>query len=181
MNAKLVTLGSATAVAVLLSLFVLADDEREWLFPGRDVEVVANPEYEAECGACHYAYQPGLLPARSWEALMAGLDNHFGDNAGLDSALAERITAYLTGRAADASEARLSRRIMRSLGASDAPLRISDVPTIAREHEEIPVGLHRENPDVGSLSNCSACHRRAADGLYNEHTVNVPGYGEWDD
>ncbi len=180
MNAKLVTLGSAAALAVL-SLFVLADDEREWFVRGPDVEAVVNPDYEAECGACHFAYQPGLLPARSWEALMAGLDEHFGDNAELDSALAGRITAYLTGHAADASEAPLSKRIIRSLGASGTPLRISGLPTIAREHNELPARLHRNNPDVGSLSNCPACHRRAADGIYNEHTVNVPGYGEWDD
>jgi hypothetical protein len=34
-----------------------------------------------ECGECHMAYQPGLLPAASWNRIMDGLADHFGENA----------------------------------------------------------------------------------------------------
>ena len=27
-----------------------------------------NTAYQKECGACHYAFNPGLLPASSWAA-----------------------------------------------------------------------------------------------------------------
>jgi mono/diheme cytochrome c family protein len=34
------------------------------------------PLYKQECAACHMAYPPGLLPARSWTRIMSGLDKH---------------------------------------------------------------------------------------------------------
>ncbi|MDH5218993.1 MAG: diheme cytochrome c, partial [Gammaproteobacteria bacterium] len=49
----------------------------------RDVAVVTDSLYKEECSACHMAYQPGLLPARSWEKMMDNLADHFGENAEL--------------------------------------------------------------------------------------------------
>src|SRR4051812_22331997 len=62
---------------------------------------IARAAWKKECGACHMAFQPELLPARSWTALMAGLDNHFGENASLDAATSQAILAYLQAHAAD--------------------------------------------------------------------------------
>lgn len=31
----------------------------------------------AECGDCHFAFPPVLLPARSWKKLMGNLKDHF--------------------------------------------------------------------------------------------------------
>src|SRR4051794_36311846 len=55
-----------------------------------------------ECGACHMVFQPELLPARSWTALMGGLANHFGENAALDADTTRDILGYLQAHAADA-------------------------------------------------------------------------------
>ena len=33
-----------------------------------------NQTYKEECGACHFAYQPELLPSGSWEKVLAGLE-----------------------------------------------------------------------------------------------------------
>jgi hypothetical protein len=35
----------------------------------KEVKPVTDKTYRAECGDCHFAYQPGLLPAQSWEKL----------------------------------------------------------------------------------------------------------------
>jgi Dihaem cytochrome c len=43
---------------------------------GGFVEPASNPTYVNECGACHFTYLPGLLPARSWRALMARANDH---------------------------------------------------------------------------------------------------------
>ena len=56
-----------------------------------DVAPVANAKYKEECGSCHFAYQPGLLPARSWEKIMGNLENHFNENAELDQETQSRI------------------------------------------------------------------------------------------
>ena len=45
---------------------------------------VNNPTYKEECGACHFAYQPELLPSGSWEKILAGHENHFGEGIELD-------------------------------------------------------------------------------------------------
>ncbi len=39
-----------------------------------------NPLYSEECGACHLAYPPSLLPQASWRGIMDGLADHFGED-----------------------------------------------------------------------------------------------------
>ena len=48
---------------------------------GPKLPQATNAAWKAECGSCHAAYPPGLLPAPSWRAVMAGLDRHFGTDA----------------------------------------------------------------------------------------------------
>jgi hypothetical protein len=61
------------------------------------------------------------------------------------------------------------------------PLRISELRYIQGKHDELPARLVRGNPEVASLGSCSACHTRAAAGVFDEHSVRIPGYGNWDD
>ncbi len=159
---------------------VMADDDRGWASRGPDVSPVSNKRYESECGACHFAYQPGLLPAQSWKKLMGSLADHFGENAELDSETQDQLTTYLVEGSAERSETRRSAKILRSLGA-ESPLRITDVPYIRYKHNEIPTRLIRGNPDVRSLSHCAACHTRAVKGSYAEREIHIPGVGRWDD
>lgn len=148
---------------------------------GRDVAAVDNSLYQQECGACHFAYQPGLLPARSWQRLMAGLDEHFGDNAELDAAETAAILVWLQATAADQSAYHRSRSITASIAAGEAPLRITATRYFQRKHDELPARLVSGNPEVGSFSACQACHRNAEQGRFNEHEVRIAGYGRWED
>ena len=135
--------------------------------------------YRNECGSCHMAYQPGLLPAYSWEHLMFGLDNHFGENAELEDPERKAILGYLLDHAAGRSNYRVSNKMLR--GIRGVPQRISELPYFVHEHREIPPRLVSGNPKVRSFSNCNACHTRAGDGSYDEHQVNIPGYGRYED
>lgn len=45
---------------------------------------VNNPTYKEECGACHFVYQPELLPSASWMNILDQLDDHFGEEIELD-------------------------------------------------------------------------------------------------
>jgi len=137
--------------------------------------------YKEECASCHMAYPSQLLPARSWTRILDSLDHHFGDNASLDPDTLKTLKAYLQANSADTAESRRARRIMRSLPADETPLRISEIPSIRREHREIPRRYITGNPRVKSLSNCVACHAGAEQGHFNEDTVKIPGYGRWDD
>ncbi len=152
-----------------------------WREARLDVAPVTDPSYRNECGSCHMAYPPGLLPGRSWNRLMDGLADHFGDNAELDAATAAKVRAYLTANAADKSNYRRSLAMMRSLPAAATPLRISETPYFQRKHDEVPARLVSGNPKVRSFANCQACHVSAPKGIFNEHDVKIPGHGRWDD
>ncbi len=147
---------------------------------GSSVEPVTNQQYKDECGSCHFAYQPGLLPERSWRKLMSSLNDHFGENAELPDADRQALTDYLASHAGDHSDARRAQQLVRSIAAGDAPLRISQVPFFQREHREIPRRVI-ESKEVGSLSNCQVCHRTADRGDFEERNINIPGYGRWED
>lgn len=145
------------------------------------VALVQNELYRNECGACHFAYQPGLLPARSWDNMMSNLDNHFGENAELSPEDLETIKKYLMDNAADKSNGKISVKIMRSLDKGTTPDRITDVPYIVHKHHELSPEHVAKNPKVKSLSNCNICHRQAESGSFSEHGVLIPGFGAWND
>jgi hypothetical protein len=179
-----VAIGSVLGVALTVTTLVIAESDSDgpaMLRPTQDVQVIDNAQYQQECGACHLAYQPGWLPARSWTALMDDLGNHFGDDATLDPEVAARLTVYLTAHAADVGNYRRSRQIAQSVAADTAPLRISETPYIRAKHREIPARLIADNPQVKSLGRCDTCHGEAAEGIYNEHRALIPGYGAWED
>ncbi len=146
-----------------------------------DIAPVTNKLYANECGICHFAYQPGWLPVRSWQRIMNTLDNHFGENAELDDQERDRITRYLVANAADSIPNRQSRQVLYSLQNGELPMRISELRYIRHEHDEIPSRMIEDNPGVRSRSNCQACHTQADKGYFNEHGVSIPGYGRWDD
>ncbi|MAS24497.1 MAG: diacylglycerol kinase [Oceanospirillaceae bacterium] len=134
-----------------------------------------NALYAAECSSCHIAYPAKFLPARSWQALMSGLDDHFGEDASLTPAQQSGILNYLTSAAGD--DYKFSRR----LDDQETPLRITELPYFLRKHDEVPQRMVQDNPQVRSFSQCDSCHRQAAKGRFNEHEVDIPGFGRWDD
>jgi hypothetical protein len=158
---------------------VIADDDDYRGSRGLDVKPMTNPLYQSECGSCHFAYQAGFLPARSWKKMMSGLEDHFGDNAELDAADRQAIEDYLVANAADNSNERRSRKFMRSIG-EGTPLRITEVRYFRHEHDEIPRRVIKHE-QIGSFGNCAACHTRADLGSYAEREIRIPGVGRWED
>jgi len=119
---------------------------------------------EESCGECHFAYQPGWLPAASWRRLLnpKALEDHFGDVADLEEEDRRRVLAYLEAHAAARSSYRLSKKVVHSLRPGEAPLRITKLRYIRRKHAELPRRYVQDNPEVGSLSQCDRCHTHAA-------------------
>lgn len=146
-----------------------------------DVAPVNNELYAKECGACHFAYPPGLLPARSWEKLLSQLSDHFGENAELAADDVKALTTYAVANAADKSDHPRSQKIARSIKAGDTPLRISETPYIRSEHRKLPRKMLQDNPQVQSLSKCNACHTKAAQGSFDEDEIKIPGFARWED
>ncbi|ALG68925.1 diheme cytochrome c [Beggiatoa leptomitoformis] len=171
-----------TALSIVTTpLFAGERGEREERETGGNVQSTLNADYVKECGGCHFAYQPALLPARSWTALMGSLDKHFGENAELATEQQQAILSYLTDNAADKGQSKLGKTILKGLQTSETPLRITETAYFRRKHDEIPAKLVAGNPDVKSFSRCDACHTTAEKGLYSEKTVDIPNHGRWDD
>lgn len=186
MKTTIILTTSAFLLLIVGLQLALGDDDRKSRFgnvfkTAPDVAPVKNQAYINECGSCHMAYPPGLLPTRSWNKIMNGLDDHFDDNAELEQKEQLEITRFLVSNSADNSNYRRSRKIMRTLSVNDAPLRITELPYIHREHNEIPTSMIKNNTQVGSLSNCTACHQKADKGSFSERDISIPGYAGWED
>lgn len=191
MNKRILAGAIVMASSVVLSVSGIAfagwdsdsgSNDASTLFkPTTTLSSVTSKLYATECGACHFAYQPGWLPARSWKKMMGSLDDHFGENAELDQKTSDKLSRYLVAESADIKPHRKSQKIMRSIRENDAPIRISTLRYMRAKHDEIPDRLIKGNPKVGSPANCIACHRGASEGSFNEHGVNIPGYGRWED
>jgi len=140
-----------------------------------DVEPAAQQEYRDECGACHFAYPPGLLPSRSWNRLLATLAEHFDENVELDPEPKRIIQAYLNSHGAEHASSRLSREVMASLEPGEAPIRITTGTWFLHKHHEVPEQWVEDNPDVVSFSSCDLCHKGAERGRFRAGEVEVPG------
>ncbi len=167
---------------------VFGTDDKSGLFsrtfsggkaPG--VAPVENPSYLDECGSCHFPYQPGLLPAHSWTKVMAGLEDHFGENAELPAKDAKTLTDYLVKNAADHANYKRSKKIMKTLSPGIAPLRASETPYFIKKHNELSRKMVQDNPEVVSISRCKTCHTKADTGSFSEREILIPGFGAWDD
>ncbi len=175
------------ALSVAFSAAAVADDDDGFGFgffaekPG--VKAVDYGLYKSNCAECHFAYQPGLLPKRSWYKMMQkdALEHHFGDNAELDEADRQHILSYLSQNAADDADYKRSKKMMRSIGADETPLRITKVRYFIRKHDEISLRMVTGNDKVKSWSNCVACHITANTGSFEEDDVRIPGFGKWED
>ncbi|MBL7177057.1 MAG: diheme cytochrome c [Desulfobacteraceae bacterium] len=138
----------------------------------RYLKPVNNPTYIEECGACHFAYQPELLPSGSWGKILSGLEDHYGEAIELDTESKKVIAEYLKANAAEHSSAKRAVKIMRSLG-SQTPLRITQIYYIQEKHHKIQTEVFKRE-SVGSLSNCSACHTTAEKGIYDDDYAVIP-------
>jgi hypothetical protein len=128
---------------------------------------VDNAMVKEECGSCHMAFAPSMLPASSWRRMMAGLNNHFGDDATIGPKLAAEITAYLVDNAGDQGGQRYGAKLLRGVSTTNAPLRITELPKWTREHRKI-TPQEWSHKEVRSKANCTACHDQAERGLYED-------------
>jgi hypothetical protein len=133
---------------------------------------VTNEVYKTNCGSCHFAYQPGLLPAKSWLKIIDSPGGHPGGDLSLDKKTKAEIKKYLTQNSAENTQSKRSRKILASIG-SVVPTRISEVPYIMEKHHEINQEVFLKK-SIGSRGNCIACHKTAEIGDYDDNNVAIP-------
>lgn len=151
---------TAALAAALLSTSFAAPARAD---EGPRLPAVVPKAYTQECGSCHIAYPPGLLPARSWQRLMTGLDAHFGSDASLDPATVQQLSQWLQANASSS----------RKLRAEPPQDRITKADWFVREHRRVD-GAVWAHPSVKSAANCAACHPGAERGDFDEHGLRAP-------
>jgi cytochrome b len=125
--------------------------------PGPGPEQQADATWARECGDCHLAYPPGLLPARSWQALLASED-HFGEVLGLGPDTVTALSAWAAPRSAEAGWDEHAVRIARSVPPEQVPQKITELPWWKE--------LHQGSPEADLR--CEDCHERAAWGQFDQ-------------
>lgn len=130
---------------------------------GRAMHINVPPAYTQECAACHTAYPPGMLPARSWQRIMNGLDRHYGTDASLEATTVLQLGAWLQAHAGTykrVSEEPPQDRITRSAW-------------FERKHRKVEPAVWRL-PSVKSAANCAACHTDADKGPFDDDKLHIP-------
>jgi cytochrome b len=133
--------------------------------------MTSDQVWAKECGACHYAFHPSLLPRASWAAIMADLPNHFGEDASLPPAAAAEVAAFLQTYAAEDWDTKAA-RLLSNVAPTD-PLRITAAPFWVRRHRRIDPVIFAA-PMVKAKSNCIACHRDADSGRFDAQAIVLP-------
>ena len=125
--------------------------------------VAATPLYQQECGACHLAFPPGMLPASSWQRLMANLPRHFGVDASLEPAALSALSPWVASHAGT----------LRRISENPPDDRITRSPWYLRQHREVGAEVWKR-ASIRSASNCVACHAGAEKGDFDEDAVRIP-------
>jgi hypothetical protein len=161
-------LAAFALAAAALAPCVLAAAELRY-----DVGPNDSPVYEKECGSCHFPYQPGWLPERSWRRLMGSLSSHFGENAELTAGAKDTVTAYLTKHAADHSTNARSREIMAVIKPGETPVSLTKVLYVGGIHGGFLDPAFRGKPAAKTLAQCPLCHDKASRGWFSAVTYTV--------
>ncbi len=141
----------------ILTAIAVALVAGEAMAEGR-LSVPVNDRWQAECGSCHLAYPPQLLPAQSWQRLMAQLDRHFGVDASVDAATTTEIRIFLEKHAGRGTA---------------QTVRVTETAWFRHEHDELPSSIWK-HPAVKSAANCAACHTTAEQGDFRERNIRLP-------
>lgn len=167
-----VLLGLATmGAAAFFADYWFAGPEGYRPFIGRPLP--QDAQYNEECGACHLAFHPTLLPARSWEAMMAGQADHFGEDLMLDGETVTRLLAFMTANAAETGMSEPAVKINRSVPADQTPLRITETGYWKHKHEDIPQKVW-DQPNVHGHMDCGACHLDDEEGTFEDAAMHLP-------
>lgn len=134
------------------------------------IQPVINTTWVEECGSCHVPYQPTLLTAKAWKAILEDLPDHFGREV-------------VVGPPGDLTElVEYSRRyagrpgygVLVNVDPDAHPRRITELPYFKTAHDDVPAEAMQA---AGGAYHCESCHAAAGRGFYDRDT-DLPAYEE---
>lgn len=137
-------------------------------------KIIIPAVYKKECSTCHMAFPPNVLPAESWQAIMSDLKDHFGDDASLDELTRKEVEAFLIKNSAENSTEEASFKLLRSIeDKNNPPIRITEIAYWKKKHKDIKPDVY-EHKSITSRINCSACHKWAEYGSFEDSDIRIP-------
>jgi cytochrome b len=152
--------------------YVTQTDEHPYL-PFVGPQLPANAVWRKECGDCHLAYHPALLPARSWQRTWGEQHKHFGEDLLLEEETLAELRSFALNNAADRALTKTAWKISRTTPASQSPLRITETPYWVARHSSIAAEVW-QRAKVESKANCGACHFDAVQGTFEAAAMQLP-------
>jgi cytochrome b len=125
--------------------------------------------WNKECGGCHLAYHPSILPARSWDALLREQHAHFGEDLDLDDDTVRVLHDYATVQAAESHATPLAWKIDSTTPAQAILLRVTDAGYWKRRHAQ----LGEDDWSRTKRFACDGCHLDAAAGSFLPGAIRV--------
>ena len=162
----------ATSALLYFRGYLIETADQPYL-PYKGPDLPDNAMWRSECGDCHLAYHPTLLPARSWQRMMDEQADHFGEDLSLDEATLAQITQFLTANAAETKLTEAAHEIARTVPPDESPQRITETAYWKHEHEDIEE-VYWKSSKVKNKINCDACHLDAKFGTFEDSDMRLP-------
>lgn len=123
-----------------------------------------------ECGGCHLAYSPALLPARSWERMLKEQAEHFGEDLSLSPNVAKALLDEANG---DRTSTWAAWKLAHSAPPGESPQRISELRFWRHAHHDLPDSAFKPPVSQGR-HDCESCHLDAASGIFQPRMIQKP-------
>jgi len=170
--AAVITVSVMTWGAISFSSYYGTTDEKPYL-PFKGPTLAMNELWQDECGACHLAFHPGLLPARSWQRLFNEQQDHFQEELMLDEATVVELLGYAQKNSAEQKKTEAAWKINRSVASEVSPIQITSTAYWKEKHSKIPDETWKREV-VQSKANCGACHYDAEQGTFQDAAMRIP-------
>ena len=141
--------------------------------PFLGVSLPDNDLWRSECGDCHLAYYPVLLPARSWDKLLQTQENHFDEDLALDDETITAIRTFLLANSADSKLTEAAHKVNTSTPKNETPLEVTKTVYWIKKHGDIDE-KYWQSEIVKSKGNCEACHLDAKQGAFEDSGMRLP-------
>jgi cytochrome b len=169
------------AANAALAMLVVSMGFTAWYFRGyfktaRDVPylpftgpaLAMDAQWQHECGSCHLAFHPSLLPARSWEAMLRQQD-HFGEDLALEPAIVASLSSYAGAHSAEHAETPTAWKIASRTPKNSMPLRITEIAYWKRRHADVTEADWQRVKKV----DCGGCHLDADLGTFEPGAIQI--------
>jgi cytochrome b len=169
------TVAAAVAIAVAaiglayLLLWSPRDTERRTRDEDLHRAALKAQAWSKECGGCHLAYSPALLPFTSWQRTIDEQDRHFGEDLGLTAAAGQRLLDHARKEAPPSWAAW---KLAASAGPGKPPLEITATAFWRDAHASLPEAAFKPPVSAGRHE-CEACHRDAGSGIFHPRMIHM--------